>query len=120
MQFPETTVNNLDEFSQWHLSVREAIESNTHDIQQLEVTPKGNGEFDVQLKVNWQAQTLEGEAMNRVYRQQWKIVTDERKRLLIQDYIVEEVISFRFLIKNQSQGCFVKRPLTDICDLGIV
>ena len=51
---------------------------------------QGNG-FDVRLLVNWQAQTKEGEAINQTYQQQWKLVTDRENRLLIQEYIVEEV-----------------------------
>ena len=91
MQFPEMAVNNPDDFNKWYLNVQEAIESNTHDVQQVKVTPKDNGEFDVQVKVNWQAQTREGEAINQAYQQQWKIITDRNRRLLIQKYLVEEV-----------------------------
>ena len=78
MKFPEMTVNNRDDFSKWYLGVQEVITSNTHDVQQVEVSPKGNGEFDVQIEVNWQAQTRDGEAINQAYQQQWKIVTDAR------------------------------------------
>lgn len=91
MQFPETTVNNREEFSNWYLSVQEAIESNTHDVKLLEVTPQDNGEFDVKLVVDWQAKTRKGEIVSQSYLQQWKIVTNDRKRLLIQDYLVEEI-----------------------------
>ena len=91
MKFPEMTVNNPDDFSEWYLGVQKAIKSNTHDIQQLSVTPQKNGEFDIQIKVNWQAQTLEGESITQAYQQQWKIVTDARNRLLIREYLVEEV-----------------------------
>ena len=91
MQFPEMTVNNPDDFSKWYLGIKKAIKSNTYDVQQLEVTPKDNGKFDVQLTVNWQAQTREGEAITKTYQQQWEIVTDTKKRLLIQRYVVEEV-----------------------------
>lgn len=91
MQFPEMTVNNPDDFSKWYSNVQKTIQTNTHDVRQLEVTPKGNGEFDVKLTVDWQAQTREGEAITQAYQQQWKIVTDARNRLLIQEYLVEEV-----------------------------
>lgn len=91
MEFPEMTVDNPDDFSKWYLGVQEAVRSNTHDVQQVEVTPKGNGEFDIVVEVNWQAQTLDGEAINRAYQQQWKVVTDRNRRLLIQEYLVEEV-----------------------------
>ena len=91
MQFPEMTVNNPDDFSKWYLGVQKAIISNTHDVQQVEVTPKGNGEFDVKVEVNWQAQTRDGEAIDRAYQQQWKIITDPNRRLLIQEYLVEEI-----------------------------
>ena len=91
MEFPEMTVNNLDDFSTWYLGVQEAIKSNTHDVQEVEVTPQDNGEFDVRVKVNWLAQTREGEAINQDYQQQWKIITDPNRRLLIQEYLVEEI-----------------------------
>ena len=91
MKFPEMTVNNPDDFSEWYLGVQEAISSNTHDVRLVEVTPKDNGEFDVMVEVNWQAQTREGEELNQVYQQQWKIVSDRNRRLLIQEYLVEEV-----------------------------
>ena len=91
MQFPEMTVSDREEFSEWYLGVQKAIESNTHDVKQLEVTPKNNGEFDVKLVVDWQAKTRQKELVTQTYLQQWKIVTDERRRLLIQDYLVEEI-----------------------------
>ena len=91
MQFPEMTVNNQDDFRKWYLGVQEAIETNTHNIQQLEVMPKENGEFNIKARVNWQAQTREGEAVAQDYQQQWKVVTDEKNHLLIQDYLVEEI-----------------------------
>ena len=46
MQFPEMTVNNYDDFGKWYLGVQKAIKTNTHDVQQLEVTPRGNGLVD--------------------------------------------------------------------------
>ena len=91
MQFPEMTVNNPDDFSEWYLGVQEAIESNTHDVRRVEVMPKGDGEYNVEVRVNWQAQTREGEAIEQVYQQQWKIITDSNRRLLIQEYLVEEI-----------------------------
>lgn len=91
MQFPEMTANNLDDFSQWYLGVQKKIKTNSHDVRQLKVTPKGDGEFDVELEVNWQATTREGKAISQTYQQQWKIITDANNRLLIQDYLVEEV-----------------------------
>ena len=91
MEFPEMTVNNPDDFSNWYLGVQETIKSNTHNVQEVEVTPKGNGEFDVKVEVNWQAQTRDGEAIDRAYQQQWKIITDRNRRLLIQEYLVEEI-----------------------------
>ena len=91
MQFPEMTVNNSDDFSKWYLGVQEAIKSNTHDVKLLEVTPKKNGEFDVKLVLDWQAKTRQGETVTQAYRQRWKIVTNENRRLLIQEYLVEEV-----------------------------
>ena len=91
MQFPEMTVNNSDDFSKWYSGVQSAIKSNTHDVQQVEVTPKGNGEFDVEVEVNWQAQSRKGKAITQAYKQQWTVVTDARNRLLIQDYLVKEV-----------------------------
>ena len=91
MQFPEMTVRNSDDFSKWYLGVQKTIKTNSHDVRQLKVTPKGNGEFDVDLKVNWQAVTREGEAIEQTYQQQLKIVTDANNRLLIQSYLVEKV-----------------------------
>ena len=91
MEFPEMTVNNLDDFSTWYLGVQEAIKSNTHDVREVEVTPQDNGEFDVRVKVNWQAQTREGDAINQSYQQEWKIITDPNRRLLIQECLVEEI-----------------------------
>ena len=91
MEFPEMTVNNLDDFSTWYLGVQEAIKSNTHNVRQVEVTPQGNGEFNVNVAVNWLAQTREGEEINQAYQQQWKIITDRNRRLLIQEYLVEEI-----------------------------
>lgn len=91
MQFPETTVNNEQEFSNWYSGIQEAIESNTQDVRILEVTPLGNGEFDVKLVVDWQARTRQGETVTQTYLQQWKIVTDKRRRLTIQEYLVEEI-----------------------------
>ena len=91
MEFPEMTVNNPDDFSEWYLGVQETIKSNTHDVRLVEVTPKGNGEFDVVVEVNWQAQTRNGEAISQAYQQQWKIISDRNRRLLIQEYLVEEI-----------------------------
>ena len=91
MEFPEMTVNNPDDFSEWYLGVQEAIKSNVHDVRQVDVTPQGNGQFDVTVEVNWQAQTREDEAIEQAYQQQWKIITDRNRRLLIQEYLVEEV-----------------------------
>ena len=93
MQFPEATVNNREEFSDWYLGVQKIIESNSHNVKQLEVTPRNNGEFDVKLVVDWQAKTRQGETVTQTYLQQWKIVTNERRRLSIQDYLVEEIES---------------------------
>lgn len=91
MQFSEMTVSDGEEFSQWYLGVQKTIESNSHDVQTLEVTPGKNGEFDVKLVVDWQAKTRQGETITQTYLQQWKIVTDKRGRLLIRDYLVEEI-----------------------------
>ena len=91
MEFPEMTVNNPDDFNEWYSGVEEAISSNTHDVRLVEVTPKGNGKFDVMVEVNWQAQTREGETINQAYQQQWKVVSDRNRRLLIQEYLVEEI-----------------------------
>lgn len=91
MQLPETIVDNREDFSQWYLDVQRGIVTNTHDVRELEVIPRGNGEYDVQLQVDWQGKTLEGEIVKRAYQQQWKVVTDKDKRLLIQEYLVEEI-----------------------------
>ena len=91
MQFPEMTINDREEFGDWYLGVQEAIESNSHDVKLLEVTPQENGEFDIKLVVDWQAETRQGETITQSYLQEWKIVTNDRKRLLIQDYLVEEI-----------------------------
>ena len=88
MQFPEMTVKNADEFSKWYLGIQKTIKTNTYNVRQLEVVPKDNGEFDVRLKVDWQATTRNGKAISQTYRQQWTIVTDARNRLLIRDYLV--------------------------------
>ena len=89
MQFPEMTVKNADEFSKWYLGVQKTIKTNTYNVKQLEVVPKDKGEFDVRLKVDWQATTRDGKAISQTYRQQWTIITDARNRLLIRDYLVE-------------------------------
>ena len=89
MQFPEMKVKNADEFSQWYLGVQKTIKTNTYNVRQLEVVPKENAEFDVRLKVDWQATTRNGKAISKNYQQQWTIVTNERNRLLIRDYLVE-------------------------------
>ena len=91
MQVPEATIGDRQDFSDWYLELQRDIETNTYDVEQLEVTPTGEGEFDVRLRVNWQAQTRDGETVERTYQQQWKIITDERRRLLIQEYLSEEV-----------------------------
>ena len=90
MKFPSMMVNNHEDFSQWYLNLQQNIKTNIYDIEQLSVIPTGAGEFEVQLKVNWQAKTLEGADITRTYQQRWKIVSDDKNRLLIQDYLVEE------------------------------
>lgn len=90
MKFPSMMVNNHEDFSQWYLNLQKDIKTNSYDIQQLLVIPTGAGEFEVKLKVNWQAKTLEGANITQSYTQQWKIVSDDRNRLLIQDYLVEK------------------------------
>ena len=90
MKFPSMMVNNHEDFSQWYLKLQQDIKTNIYDIQQLSVIPTGAGEFEVQLKVNWQAKTLEGADITQTYKQRWKIVSDDRNRLLIQDYLVKE------------------------------
>ena len=91
MEVPEATISDRQDFSNWYLELQKDIETNTYDVEQLEVTPLGNGEFDVKLRVNWQAETRNGEILERAYQQQWKIITDERRRLLIQEYLSEEL-----------------------------
>lgn len=90
MEVPEATISDRDDFSNWYLDRQQAIATNTYDIEQLEVIPQGEGKFDVRLKLNWQAKTRDGETLEQAYQQQWTIVTDERRRLLIREYLVEE------------------------------
>lgn len=89
MEVPEATISDRDNFSNWYLDRQQAIATNTYDVEQLEVTPLVEGEFDVRLRLNWQAKTRDGETLDRAYQQQWQIVTDERRRLLIRKYLVE-------------------------------
>ena len=90
MEVPEATISDRQDFSNWYLELQRDIETNTYDVEQLEVTPRGEG-FDVRLRVNWQAETRNGGTLERAYQQQWKIITDERRRLLIQEYLSKEI-----------------------------
>ena len=91
MEVPEATIGDRDDFSTWYLNRQQAIATNTYDVEQLEVTPLGEGKFEVRLRLNWQATTRNGETLEQAFQQRWTIVTDERRRLLIRKYLVEEL-----------------------------
>ena len=91
MEVPEATIRDRQDFSNWYLKLQKNLKTNTYDVEQLEVIPLGEGNFDVRLQVNWQGTTRNEETLERVYQQHWKIVSDERRRLLIQEYYSEEI-----------------------------
>ena len=89
MQFPEGKLQSQRDFEHWYdVSVGENIKTNTHTIEQLQVTILGQQTYQVDLVVWWQAETRKGEYLSYRFQQKW-IVVEDGNSLKIQKYIVQ-------------------------------
>jgi hypothetical protein len=88
MVFPEKTLLSPEDFKAWYAGVGEAIQSNTHQVETLEVRVKPDGTYAVHVVVLWQAVNRKGEYIKFKADQNWLLV-DDNGRLKIKEYLVK-------------------------------
>ena len=71
MQFPDTTLRSKEDFKKWYAGIGDNIRSNTHQLERLDAKILGNGKYEVDLVVLWQALTKVNEYIKFRAHQTW-------------------------------------------------
>jgi hypothetical protein len=92
MRFPETTLRSKEDFKKWYAGIGDSIQSNTHQLEKLGVKILGNGKYEVDLIVLWQALTKENEYIKFRAHQIWLLrdAEEDSPWPQIVHYVVEE------------------------------
>jgi hypothetical protein len=92
MRFPETTLRSKEDFKKWYAGIGDSIQSNTHQLEKLDVKILGNGKYEVDLIVLWQALTKENEYIKFRAHQIWLLrdAEEDSPWPQIVHYVVEE------------------------------
>lgn len=89
MRFPETTLRSHADFKRWYAGIGRDIASNTHTLENVQVTLPGGGRYQADIVGVWQAETRKGEYLVFKFRQRWRLVDGPGRQPIIQTYIVE-------------------------------
>lgn len=95
MKFPETVLQNENDFRKWYKTVTNKFFDQVHEIKMLEVSINGDT-ADVHLIVNWQARTWNPpdpySKWEGVYaHQNWQVIKDRKTgKPVIRSYIVRK------------------------------
>lgn len=92
MRFPETTLRSKEDFKKWYAGIGDNIQSNTHQLEKLDAKILGNGKYEVDLIVLWQALTKENRYIKFRAHQTWLLrdVKEDSPWPQIVRYVVEE------------------------------
>jgi hypothetical protein len=92
MRFPETTLRSKEDFKKWYAGIGDNIQSNTHQLQKLDAKILGNGTYEVDLIVLWQALTKENRYIKFRAHQTWLLrdAKEDSPWPQIFRYVVEE------------------------------
>ncbi len=95
MEFPEGTLNGLEDFRKWYDTVTHRFFDEIHELKSVDVTPTGPGRADVRVVVNWQATIWDAPLPKSTWlgfdaTQTWS-VTAEDGVPRIRTYVVEDL-----------------------------
>ena len=89
MRFPETTLRSHADFKRWYAGIGKSIASNTHTLENVQVSVLGGGRYQADIVGVWQAESKKGGYIVFKFRQRWGLVDGPGKQPLIQTYLVE-------------------------------
>lgn len=94
--FPEATVEGREGLTGWYEGVIRKFFDEVHTVKEVSVSPRGDGNADVKVVVNWQAKTWDPPAAKSVWLgfdayQTWVVTRSSSGEPVILTYIVDDL-----------------------------
>jgi len=83
IQYPDYKIKSIADFINWYKNVEDNIYYNFHDIKEVSVKKLNNNQYQVNLLVNWKAQTYAKENLDVNIYQKWILQEKSKKLYLI-------------------------------------
>lgn len=78
-------VRSRDEFKGWYAGMLQSFSRQSHEIQEVKVTPGEAGSFRLNFRLRWQATAAQGQQYDQVYDEVW-LLKSEDGRWVIYEY----------------------------------
>lgn len=79
-------------FRDWYSNIRNAFKPGCdHDVQQIQINDKGDGRYDVDLRVHLTADGVNGESIDLLVNEVWELTLSSNGQVSINEYQVEAV-----------------------------
>ncbi|MDG3086529.1 NAD(P)H-dependent oxidoreductase [Vibrio hannami] len=89
---PNSTFNGIAGFNDWYKSLLGMFKPGvTHLIEQISLKPVGESEYDAELRVRVQGELTNGESINQLFNENWKVSVDAEGNFKIHSYQVVAV-----------------------------
>jgi|GEM_PF-79515 len=85
--FPEATLRSHADFRKWYSGILQTVSGACHTIQKLNVTPKADGSYAVDMVVHWKATVKDKGPVELLVDQAWEL-EDRNGQLTITQYVV--------------------------------
>ncbi|WP_372368696.1 L-dopachrome tautomerase-related protein [Candidatus Uabimicrobium sp. HlEnr_7] len=110
MQFPDVNLYSVFDFQKWHSLVASQIKKATHNIESVKVEIDRDGNYVVQVKLEWQGTTKDNEEMKFKAEQNFVIVETGEQYPRITRCIVKELKSTTMNNKVKEKISLLKKP----------
>ncbi|WED23806.1 NAD(P)H-dependent oxidoreductase [Vibrio sp. JC009] len=92
LEVPEGSFKGHAGFRDCYSNIRKTIKPGCrHEVQQVQVNDKGNGQYNVDLRVKFAAETYTGEKIEMLINEQWLVTLSSNGQVSIHQYLANVV-----------------------------